>query len=140
MRLRFLITCAVALAIYTSGVIGYRLGSIRTMNELFKLELGSGMASLSTNLKVAELLKTNQKEKAEELLENMIDVEVSSLGVHAGNPQFEATRQKIIDSIHKAKDYRQRYSSPTHKINENLRSGVEAAFKLGKPMGGGLPR
>lgn len=130
MRLKILITCAVALAIYTSGVIGYRVGSIRTMDELFKLELGTGMASLSTNLKVAELLKNNQKEQAEELLEKLIDMEVSSLGVHAGNPHFKATRQKIVDSIHKAKDYRQRYPSPTHKINENLKSGVEAAFKL----------
>ena len=130
MRLKVLVTCAVALAIYISGAIGYRVGSIRTMTELFKLELGTGMASLNTNLKVAELLKNNQKEQAEELLEKLIDMEVSSLGVHAGNPQLESTKQKIIDSIHKAKDYRQRYPSPTHKINENLKSNVEAAFKL----------
>jgi hypothetical protein len=130
MRLKILITCAVTLAIYTAGVIGYRVGSFRAMDELFKLELGTGMASLSTNLKVAELLKSNQKEQAEELLERLIDMEVSSLGIHARNPQFESTKQKIIDSIHKAKDYRQRYPSPTHKINENLKSDVEAAFKL----------
>jgi hypothetical protein len=77
-----------------------------------------------------ELLKTNQKEKAEELLETLIDLRVSSLSVHAANRKFDPEGQKIIDSIHKAKSYRQKYTSPTHKINENLKSGVEAAFKL----------
>ncbi|RII24943.1 MAG: hypothetical protein CXR31_15725 [Geobacter sp.] len=130
MRTKILIGCAIILAIYTSGVIGYRLGRVRTMGALFQLEIGTEMASLSTDLKVAELLKTNQKEKAEELLENLIDVRVSSLGIQAANREFEPIRGKIIDSIHKAKNYRQQYTSPTHKINENQKSGVEAAFRL----------
>jgi hypothetical protein len=55
---------------------------------------------------------------------------VSSLSVHAANRKFDPTGIKIIESIHKARDYRQRYTSPTHKINENLKSDVRAAFKL----------
>lgn len=130
MRTKILIACAVVLAIFTSGVIGYRVGNARKIEDLFQLEIGADMASLSTDVKVAELLKTNQKEKAEELLENLIDLRVSSLSVHAANRKFDPTRRKIIESILKARDYRQRYTSPTHKINENLKSDVEAAFKL----------
>ena len=130
MRKIILIGCAILLAIYTSAVIGYRVGSARTIDSLLQFEIGSDIALLKTNLKVAELLKTNQREKAEELLENLIDLHVSSLGVQANNKQFLSVRQKSIDAIHDAKDYRQKHTSPSHKINDNLRPGVEAAFKL----------
>lgn len=130
MRTNILFGCAIVLAIYTAGVIGYRIGNARTMEAIFQLEIGSEMASLSTDVNVAELLKTNQKEKAEELLETLIDLRVSSLSVHAANRKFDPEGQKIIDLIHKAKNYRQRYTSPTHKVNENLKSSVEDAFKL----------
>lgn len=130
MRIKILIACAVVLAIFTSGVIGYRVGNTLKIEDLFQLKIGADMASLSTDVKVAELLKTNQKEKAEEFLENLIDLRVSALSVHAANRKLNPTGKKIIESIHKARDYRLRYTSPTHKINENIKSDLEAAFKL----------
>jgi|SRR6185369_3388741 len=113
-----------------SGIAGAYVGSNTIAKSLLMSELGTSVTSLNSNLKVIELLKKNEKEKAEELLENLIDVDVSSMGVHAGNKFFTQNRNEIIEAIHRAKAFRSKWPNASHTINPNLRNGVEAAFKL----------
>lgn len=92
--------------------------------------MSGNLINLSTDIKVAEFLKTNQKEKAEEFLENIIDVHVSSLGVQVNQKSFAPMRKEIIESIKDAKAYRMKWTSPDHRVNENLKRGVDAAFGM----------
>jgi len=115
--------CAFALA-------GYWVGCTKTTDSLLLLEMLSSQTSLRTCIKTAEILKANQKEKAEELLENLIDVHVSSLGVQVHQKSYAPIRQEMIQSIREAKEYRNKWPSPNHKVNENLKRGVDAAFGM----------
>jgi hypothetical protein len=99
--------------------------------------MSGNLINLSTDIKVAGLLKANEKEKAEELLENLIDVHVSSLGVQVNQKSFAPIRKEILESIRDAKTYRMKWTSPTHKINENLKRGVDAAFGMNNLQPGG---
>ncbi len=121
-----------------AGGVGYRTGCNNATDWLLQQEMSGNLINLSTDIKVAEFLKTNQKEKAEEFLENLIDVHVSSLGVQANQKPFAPMRKEILESINDAKTYRMKWTSPSHKVSENLRRGVDAAFRNDnvQPRGG----
>jgi hypothetical protein len=106
-------------------VLGYRVGSQKAVDQLLKYNIGTSQIELRSNLKLAELLKMNQKEKTEELLEKFIDQQVINLGFQANNKTFTAARKDIIDAIHDAREYRQKWPSPNHKPDESTRKGLE---------------
>jgi hypothetical protein len=118
-----------------------RAQTTKTVDFFIRQEMNSNLITLRTHIKVAQLLKSNQKEKAEELLENMIDVHVSSLGVQVNQKPYAPMRQEILQSIEEAKAYRAKWTSPTHSVNENLKRGMEAAFGMvsAQPRGGTQP-
>ncbi len=128
---------AVLVGMWVLVMLGYRAGVNKTADYFLRQEMGNELTSLRTDIKVAELLKANQKEKAEELLENLIDVNVSSLGVQMNQKAFAPMRQEIMTSINEAKAYRTKLTSPTHSVNKNLKSGVDAAFGMDNVQPGG---
>jgi len=127
----------VLIGILIAGMIGYRAGCNNATDLLLLQEMSGNLINLSTALKVAGLLKANQKEKAEEFLENLIDVHISSLGVQANQKPFAPMRKEILESIQDAKAYRMKWTSPKHKVNENLKRGVDAAFGMDNVQPGG---
>lgn len=118
-------------------MLGYRAGRKKATDFFLQQYMEGNLTTLRTKIKVAELLKTNQNEKAEELLETLIDVDVSSLGVEVNMKPYAPIRQEILQSIKEAKAYREKWSSPTHKVNVNLKRGVDAAFKMDAVQPGG---
>jgi hypothetical protein len=128
----------VLVGMMVAGTIGYRAGCNNATDLLLLQEMSGNLINLSTDIKVAGLLKANQKEKAEDLLENLMDVHVSSLGVQVNQKSFAPMRKEILESIREAKLYRMKSTSPTHKVNENLKRGVDAAFEMVsvQPSGG----
>jgi len=111
-------------------MVGYRLGVNKAADFYLRQAMENELSSLRTNIMVAEQLKTNQKEKTEELLETLIDVNVSSLGVQVNLKSFAPLRQEMLASINEAKVYRTKWTSPTHTVNKHLKSGVDAAFGM----------
>ncbi|MDD2272626.1 MAG: hypothetical protein PHP95_13415 [Desulfuromonadaceae bacterium] len=129
---------AILFGMWVLILVGYRVGSQKTSDYFLRQAMESELTSLRTNIKVAEQLKSNQKEKAEELLETLIDVDVSSLGVQVNQKTFAPMRKEILASINEAKVYRTKWTSPTHTVNKNLKSGVDAAFGMDNvQLGGG---
>jgi hypothetical protein len=127
---RMLKIAAILVGMWVLIMVGYRVGSNKAADYFLRQALESELTSLRTNIKVAEQLKTNQKEKAEELLETLIDVDVSSLGVQVNQKTFAPMRQEMLASINEAKAYRTKWTSPTHTVNKKLKSGVDAAFGM----------
>jgi hypothetical protein len=127
---RMLKIAAILVGMWVLIMVGYRAGSNKAADYFLRQAMESELTSLRTNIKVAEQLKTNQKEKAEELLENLIDVNVSSLGVQVNQKTFAPMRQEMLASINEAKAYRTKWTAPTHTVNKNLKSGVDAAFGM----------
>lgn len=64
-----------------------------------RLYMEGSLMTLRSNIKIAELLKKNQKEKAEEFLETLIDVDVSSLGVEVNMKPYAPIRKEMLQSI-----------------------------------------
>ncbi|MDD5277856.1 MAG: hypothetical protein PHR16_17500 [Methylovulum sp.] len=118
-------------------MIGYSVGSRKTSDYFLRQYMESNLTTLRSKIKVAELLKTNQKEKAEELLETLIDVDVSSLGVEVNLKPYGPIRQEILQTVQEAKAYRTKWTSPTHTVNKNLKRGVDAAFGMENVQPGG---
>lgn len=117
--------------------LGYLAGSKKASDLFLRQYMEGSLTTLRTRIKVAELLKTNQKEKAEELLETFIDVDVSTLGVEAKLKPYAPIRQEILQTLKKAKAYRTKWTAPTHKVNKNLKRGVDAAFAMDNVQPGG---
>lgn len=95
--------------IWVSAMIGYRVGSNKSADFFLRQEMSSNLNELSSDIKVAGILKSNQKEKAEELLDVLIDVRVSSLVLQADQKSFAPMRKEILDSIMEAKIYRTKW-------------------------------
>jgi hypothetical protein len=127
---KWLILAAALVGMWVCVMLGYRAGSTKAADFFFRQEMSSNLVSLHTDIKVAGFLKANQKEKAEELLENVIDAHVSSLGVQVNQKPYAPIRQEILQAIHEAKAYRTKWTSPEHRVNENLKRGVNAAFAM----------
>ena len=132
MKKNLLLLAVALVGIWVATMIGYRLGCNKAADFFLQQELSSNLTNLSANIKIAELLQTNQKEKAEELLENLIDACVSSLGVQVNQKSFAPMRIEILESIKEAEVYRTKLTSPDHRVNENLKRGVDAAFGSGQ--------
>lgn len=130
MKKRTVLLTALVIGIWICIMLVQRSLTTKTVNFFVRQEMSSNLISLRTHIKVAELLKTNQKEKAEELLENMIDIHVSSLGVQVNQKPYAPMRQEILQSIKEAKAYRAKWTSPTHRVHENLKGGINAAFGM----------
>jgi hypothetical protein len=130
MEKRWVLICAVLIAILVAAMAGYRIGSTKTTDIFLLNEVSRTQTDLQTFIRLAELLKTDKKDSAAELLENLIDVEVSSLGHQANSKVYSKNRNEIIDTIGKAKAYRARWAASNHRIKESLKPGVDAAFKL----------
>lgn len=134
---KILYIIALLVGMWVLIMIGYSVGSRKTSNYFLSQYMEGSLSNLHSKIKVAELLKTNQKEKAEELLETLIDVDVSSLGVEVNLKPYTPIRQEILQSIKEAKAYRTKWTSPTHTVNKNLKRGVDAAFGLDNVQPGG---
>lgn len=130
MKKNLLLLAVALVGIWVATMIGYRLGYNKAADFFLQQEMSNNLTNLSADIKIAELLKTNQKEKVEELLENLIDVHVSSLGVQVNQKSFAPMRIEILESIKEAKAYRTKWTSPDHRVNENLKRGVDAAFGM----------
>jgi hypothetical protein len=130
MKKNLLKLAIIAVGILVAGMVGYRVGCNNATDLLLLQEMSGNLANLTTDVKVAGFLKANQKEKAEELLENLIDVHVSSLGVQINQKPYAPMREEILQSIKEAKSYRTKWSSQSHRVNENLKRGVDAAFGM----------
>lgn len=128
MKKNLLLVAIVLVGIWVVAMIGYRVGCNKAADFFLRQEMSSNLTNLSTDIKLAGLLKANQKEKTEELLENLIDVHVSSLGVQVNQKSFAPMRKEILESIKEARAYRTKWTSPDHRVNENLKRGVNAAF------------
>jgi hypothetical protein len=128
--MRMVLLSVILAGIWVYTMVGYRNRSNRAVDFFIRQEMSSNLISLSTDIKVAELLKTNQKEKAEELLEKIIDAHVSSLGVQVNQKPYAPMRQEILQSIKEAKAYRTKWTSPDHRVHENLKHGIDAAFGM----------
>lgn len=128
---------AILVGMWVFIMIGYSVGSRKTSDYFLRQYMEGNLTNLHSKIKVAELLKTNQKEKAEELLETLIDVDVSSLGVEVNLKPYTPIRQEILQTIKETKTYRTKWTSPTHAVNKNLKSGVDAAFGMDNVQPGG---
>ena len=74
MMKKMLKIAAILVGMWVLIMVGYRVGSNKAADYFLRQAMESELTSLRTNIKVAEQLKTNQKEKTEELLETLIDV------------------------------------------------------------------
>lgn len=134
---KLLCIIAILVGMWVLIMIGYSVGSRKTSNYFLSQHMEGSLSNLHSKIKVAELLKTNQKEKAEELLETLIDVDVSSLGVEVNMKPYAPIRQEILQLIKETKAYRTKWTSPTHTVNKNLKRGVDAAFGIDSVQPGG---
>jgi parvulin-like peptidyl-prolyl isomerase len=114
------------LACGLSGVVGAFVGA----KSLLVGDVGTYVTALNGDLAVIKLLKINQKDKAEELLEDMIDHYVSYLGEQAKDELYAKSRNDIIEVIHKARAYRSRIPGSKHVPEPSLKNSVDTAFKL----------
>jgi len=89
-----------------SGFIGTLKGSTALTKLILEKDLGTNITELNCDLKVLDLLKRNEKGKAEELLENIIDHHISNLGEQAKDEFYSKSRADIMDAIQRAKSYR----------------------------------
>jgi hypothetical protein len=128
---------AILVGMWVLIMIGYSVGSKKTSDYFLRQYMEGNLTNLHSKIKVAELLKTNQRDKAEELLETLIDVDVSSLGVEVNLKLYTPIRQEILQAIKETKTYRTKWTSPTHAVNKNLKSGVDAAFGMDNVQPGG---
>ena len=127
----------VLIGMLATTILGYRIGFNKATDYFLRQVMSSNLTNLTSYIKVAELLKTNQKEKSEELLEKFIDVQLSYLGPQVNQKAFKPVRQEIIQSIKEAKEYRIKWTSSTHQVNANLKRGVDAAFSADNVQPGG---
>jgi hypothetical protein len=115
---------------WVCGWIGVRYGAARATDVFLITDSIGKTVDIRTYVTLGELIKTKKTEKAEELIENLIDADVSYLGVQANSKHLAEIKGDMIASIHRAKSYRQKFPSPDHKIRDSFKSGVDAAFKM----------
>ncbi|HIJ97257.1 MAG TPA: hypothetical protein HPP94_16290 [Desulfuromonadales bacterium] len=127
---KLLKVAAILVGMWVLIFLGYRVGSQKATDYFLRQYMEGNLTTLRSKIKVAELLKTDQKEKAEELLETLIDVDVSSLGAEVNLKPYVPIRQEILQTVKEAKAYRTKWTSPTHAVNKNLKRGVDAAFGM----------
>lgn len=98
----------------------------KTLNNLLPSSVSSDM---SIHIKALEKLRIGEPDKAIELLENTLDIDLATLA------SFEKsiTQEKagdIIRQLKMAKEYRRKY--PQHKVNKLLDESVSKALELAK--------
>jgi hypothetical protein len=115
---------------WVCGAIGFRYGATRATDVFLITDTMAKGVDVGAFVTLGELIKTKKTDKAEELIENLIDADVSYLGGQANKKPLADIKSDIIASIHKAKSYRQKFTSPDHKIRDSFKTGVDAAFKM----------
>jgi hypothetical protein len=124
-RIRIIVLALLVIGI--SLATGIYIGSSRTIKFVYNDSLSSAELGISTNIHTLEMLRKGETEKAEELLESLIDVQVGHLGVST-NSSLLGDKAKVLEAIRLAKEYRAKY--PGHKVNPTLNNSVVNAFKL----------
>ncbi len=72
-----------------------------------------------------EYLRSGANDKAEDILENVLDNDLSGLGVHLSKPQGLTDEMK--GAALAAKKYREKY--PMHKVHQNLAESVHRVLE-----------
>lgn len=125
MKLRILYIVIVILLLGMAVKIGVQVGSKAEREKLDKVYLSSygGLTATEAivHVRLLEHLRSGSNDKAEEMLENMLDNDLSGLAVHLSEPQGLSDEMK--DAVIRAKEYREKY--PTHKVSSNLANSVQ---------------
>ncbi len=101
----------------------------KTLDHDFRLlNFGVWATEVKVNVRVLDLLEAKKYKDADDILENMLDVQLASL---SGYDQFAAGHpdKDIIAAIDMAKKHREQY--PAHKVHPDLAPGVARALNMG---------
>ena len=128
MRRKIIILC-VAIMIFIFGVY---LGHQQKMPEPSNIESPVAVGAavyLRNNIKLLNYLQNGKINESKELLEHIVDVEISFLGDNLKHAKYPLPMEKRMrEAMREAKKYRKRY--PNHKPEPmSLNKAVEEAFR-----------
>jgi hypothetical protein len=119
------------ISILVASAIGFYAGSRLTQQKLARyfqhLDFVSYGNELKLEVKLLELLRKKENQKAEQFLEKFMDVNLASLSIYGNTPPTERN-EEIITAIKPAKDYRKRH--PGHQVSPTLSESVQRAMDL----------
>jgi len=113
------------------GVGGFLLGKYQTEEYASKLMMnqlyGSASTSLYLRVRLLKTLHSGQIDQGEDMLEKLIDADLSTLALYKKIPPNQRNSE-IIDSIRSAKEYRKAF--PQHLVHPNIANSVKTALDL----------
>jgi len=113
------------------GVGGFIIGSHLAQDKLnkyfTKLNYTANATEIISDVKLLKLIRSGKVDEAVELLETLLDVNLSGLALYDKIAPNERDKE-IIDAIITAKRYRVAYS--LHKVNQKLDDSVNKTFGL----------
>jgi len=119
------------ISVLVAGAIGFYAGSRFTQQQVARyfqrLDFVSNSNELKSQVKLLELLRKKENQKAQQFLEKFVDVNLASLSIYGKTPPAERN-EEIISAIRLAKSYRKKY--PGHQVSPTLSESVQRALDL----------
>jgi hypothetical protein len=126
MNKRILFSLIIGLVIFISGLyLGYKHGLNKDVSAYQSTFDESVVITLNNEIKLLKYIRSGDIDSAKEMLESLVDVGVSYLGVNI--LKKNSTDNKIIGAIKEAKEYRDKF--PDHKPNKVLSKTIEETFQ-----------
>jgi len=115
------------------ATVSYAFGTYRSQkaegNLLQTMFIQSSASTLGVHVKALEKYRSGEQEKAIELLEKLVDLDLMNLAAYAQVIK-KGKNEEIIDNVKEAKAYRARY--PQHKVMQNISTSVSKGLDLAK--------
>ncbi len=124
---------AISLAVAAGVLAGYGYGIYRAQQGFGRVArqmvCDAASARLGPHVKALEHLRTGEREKAVELIERLIDVDLAALAPYAEDISKHDAGGAMID-VRTVKHYRARY--PQHEVPEPFKKSVDGLLELAK--------
>ncbi len=113
--------------------LGFKIGNKYAVHKLDKyygtLLYNTTGSELNINVALAQYLKNSEIDKANKILEYLIDADLLALSPYDTMPA-EERNQDVLKAIKSAKLYREKY--PDHKVDNKLSGSIQRVFNLVK--------
>ena len=130
MRLKLLYLLSSIIFIGISFVMGYHFGNKYNNTKVDKyysaLQYENIASEIKSQVKILRLLKNMEYGKAQKLMDNLLDVNLATLGAYGEIPKTER-KDEILSAIEDVKEYRSKYE---YQVNPSLKDSVESAMRL----------
>ncbi len=122
----------VCISAFCGYVYGGKQQQVKLDQHFALLNYSAWAIEVKGNVKLLELLEAKKYKDAENLLENFLDVRLSSIALY-DRLAADYPDNDIFSAIDIAKKHREQYTA--HQVNPNLAPSVARAFKITERKG-----